>query len=119
MLYRLLADAVLLSHLAFILFVVLGVLLVWRFPRLLWLHLLAVVWAGLIEIGGFVCPLTTLENHLRRLSCEAGYQGGFIEHYLLPIIYPHELSRGVQIGLGIAVIVINVVAYALLRRRVR
>lgn len=119
MLYRLLADAVLLFHLAFILFVVLGALLVWRFPRLIWLHLPAVVWAALIEIIGFVCPLTPLENHLRRLSGETGYQGGFIEHYLLPIIYPHELTHGVQIGLGIAVIAINVVAYALLRRRVR
>lgn len=119
MLYRLLADAVLLFHLAFILFVVLGAFLVWRFPRLIWLHLPAVAWAALIEIIGFVCPLTPLENHLRRLSGETGYQGGFIEHYLLPIIYPHELTHGLQIGLGIAVIAINVVVYALLRRRVR
>ena len=119
MLYRLLADAVLLFHLAFILFVVLGAFLVWRFPRLIWLHLPAVAWAALIEIIGFVCPLTPLENHLRRLSGETGYQGGFIEHYLLPIIYPHGLTHGVQIGLGIAVIAINVVVYALLRRRVR
>jgi len=119
MLYRLLADAVLLFHLAFILFVVLGAFLVWRFPRLIWLHLPAVAWAALIEIIGFVCPLTPLENHLRRLSGETGYQGGFIEHYLLPIIYPHGLTHGVQIGLGIAVIAINVVAYALLRRRMR
>ena len=119
MLYRLLADAVLLFHLAFILFVVLGAFLVWRFPRLIWLHLPAVAWAALIEIIGFVCPLTPLENHLRRLSGETGYQGGFIEHYLLPIIYPHGLTQGVQIGLGIAVIIINVVAYALLRRRMR
>jgi len=119
MFYPFLADAVLLFHLAFILFVVLGALLVWRFPRLVWLHLPAVIWAGLIEIGGFLCPLTPLENHLRRLSGEAGYQGGFIEHYLLPIVYPHELSRGVQIGLGIAVVVINVLAYAWLRHRER
>jgi len=119
MLYRLLADAVLLFHLAFILFVVLGAFLVWRFPRLIWLHLPAVAWAALIEIIGFVCPLTPLENHLRRLSGETGYQGGFIEHYLLPIIYPHGLTHGVQIGLGIAVIAINVVAYALLCRRVK
>ena len=119
MLYRLLADAVLLFHLAFILFVVLGAFLVWRFPRLIWLHLPAVIWAALIEIIGFVCPLTPLENHLRRLSGETGYQGGFIEHYLLPIIYPHGLTHGVQIGLGIAVIAINVVAYALLCRRVK
>ena len=117
--YLLLADAVLLFHLAFILFVVLGALLLWRFPRLVWLHLPAVIWAGLIEIGGFVCPLTPLENRLRRLSGEAGYQGGFIEHYLLPIIYPDGLPRGVQFGLGVAVLVINLLAYTWLRRRAR
>lgn len=119
MLYRFLADGVLLFHLVFILFVVLGSLLVWRFPRLAWLHLPAVMWAGLIEISGRVCPLTPLENHLRRLSGEAGYRGGFVEHYLLPFIYPHALSRELQFGLGIAVIVINVVAYTVIRRRRR
>lgn len=117
MLYRALADVVLLFHLAFIIFVVLGSLLVWRFPRLAWLHLPAVMWAGLIEMSGRVCPLTPLENHLRQLSGEAGYHGGFVEHYLLPIIYPHALSREMQIGLGIAVIAINVVAYTVLHQR--
>lgn len=119
MLYRVLADAVLLFHLAFILFVVLGSLVVWRFPRLAWMHLPAVLWAGLIEIGGGVCPLTPLENHLRRLGGEAGYPGGFVEHYLLPIVYPQALSREMQIGLGIAAIAINLVAYAILHRRTR
>jgi len=119
MLYRVLADVVLLLHLTFIFFVVLGSLLVWRFPRLLWLHLPAVMWAGLIEISGFVCPLTPLENHLRRLGGEAGYHGGFIEYYLLPIIYPHALSREMQVGLGIAAIVINVVAYTVLYHRTK
>jgi len=103
MLYLLLADALLLQ----------------RFPRLVWLHLPAVIWAGLIEIGGFVCLLTPLENRLCRLNDGAGYQCGFVEHYLLPIIYPDELSRGVQIGLGVAVVIINVLAYAVLRRRSR
>lgn len=119
MFYRVLADVVLLFHLAFILFVVLGSLLVWHYPRLAWLHLPAVMWAGLIEISGRVCPLTPLENHLRQLSGEAGYHGGFVEHYLLSIIYPHALSREMQVGLGIAAIVINVVAYSVLRRRRR
>ncbi len=119
MFYRVLADVVLLFHLAFILFVVLGTLLVWRFPRLVWLHLPAVLWAGLIEISGRVCPLTPLENHLRRLGGEAGYHGGFVEHYLLPIIYPHALSREMQVGLGIAAIVINVVAYTVLHHRTK
>lgn len=119
MLYPLLADVVVLIHLAFILFVVLGAFLVWRFPRLIWLHLPAVIWAVLIELIGFVCPLTPLENHLRRLSGETGYQGGFIEHYLLPIIYPDELSRGLQIWLAVVVVAINVFAYTVLRRRRR
>jgi uncharacterized membrane protein len=117
MFYRVLADVVLLFHLAFIFFVVLGSLLVWRFPRLARLHLPAVMWAGVIEISGRVCPLTPLENHLRRLSGEAGYLGGFVEHYLLPIIYPHALSRELQLGLGIAVIAINVVVYTVLYLR--
>jgi uncharacterized membrane protein YoaK (UPF0700 family) len=119
MLYPLLADAVLLFHLAFIVFVVLGALLVRRFPRLVWLHLPAVIWAALSEITGRVCPLTPLENHLRRLSGDAGYRGGFVEHYLLPIIYPQALSRDMQLTLGVAVLVVNLVAYTLLRRRAR
>lgn len=109
--YRLLADAVLLLHLAFILFVVFGALLVWRCRRLAWLHLPAVVWAGVIEFSGEVCPLTPLENHLRRLGGEVGYAGGFIEHYLLPVIYPPGLTHEMQVALGFAVIVINGLAY--------
>ena len=123
MLYRLMADAVLLLHLAFILFVVFGALLVWRFRRLAWLHLPAVTWAVVIEFSGWVCPLTPLENHLRRLGGEVGYAGGFIEHYLLPVIYPPGLSHEIQLGLGLAVIVTNGLAYGWLlfrgRRRER
>lgn len=119
MFHALLADAVLFFHLAFILFVVAGALLVWRFPRLAWLHLPAVLWAGFVELTGRICPLTPLENHLRRLAGEAGFNGGFIEHYLLPLIYPHELTRELQTGLGLAVVALNVVAYALLCRRGR
>lgn len=112
MIHAVLADAVLLLHLAFILFVVLGALLLWRFPRVAWLHLPAAVWGALIEITGSVCPLTPLENHLRRTGGEAGYADGFIEHYLLPVIYPEALTREMQVALGMAVIVVNVVAYA-------
>lgn len=88
MVYRLLADAVLLVHLAFILFVVFGALLVLRRPRLLPLHLLAAAWGFGIELLGAICPLTHVENHMRRLAGESGYSGGFIDHYLLPLIYP-------------------------------
>ena len=123
MFYRVLADVVLLFLLAFILFVVLGSLLVWRFPRLAWLHLPAVMWAGLVEISGRVCPLTPLENHLRRLSGEAGYHGGFIEHYLLPIVYPDAVQgaagRGWQVALGVTLVAGNAGLYALLLLRRR
>lgn len=115
--YLLLADAVLLFHLAFILFAVFGALLVWRYPRLVWLHLPVAVWGALIEISGHVCPLTPLENHLRRIGGATGYRGGFIEHYLMPVIYPQALTRDVGVWLGIGVIVINVAAYALIHYR--
>lgn len=117
MTYSVLADAVLLAHLAFILFVVFGALLVRRFPRLAWLHLPAAIWGALIEFTGGVCPLTPLENHLRRLGGEAGYHGGFIEHYLMPVIYPESLTRELQVAVGIVVFVINIAAYALIYRR--
>ncbi|MBI2275856.1 MAG: DUF2784 domain-containing protein [Dechloromonas sp.] len=117
--YRLLADAVLLLHLAFILFVVFGALFVWRFRRLAWLHVPAVVWAGLIQFSGWVCPLTPLENHLRRLGGEVGYAGGFIEHYLLPVIYPPGLTHEMQVALGFAVVGLNGLAYGGLLFRAR
>lgn len=117
--HGLLADAVLLLHLAFILFVVLGGFLAWRWPRLAWLHLPAAAWGALIEFGGWPCPLTPLENHLRALAGEAGYRGGFVEHYLLPLVYPEALTRELQIALGLGVVAINLAAYALGRRRAR
>ncbi|MGD8699270.1 MAG: DUF2784 domain-containing protein, partial [Gemmatimonadales bacterium] len=105
MIYRLLADLVVLVHLAFVVFAVAGAVLVLRWRWVLWLHLPAVVWAALIEFAGWICPLTPLENRLRILSGGAGYRGGFIEHYLLPILYPSGLTRGVQVMLGSFVIV--------------
>lgn len=117
--YLFLADAVLLLHLAFILFVVFGALLVWRYPRLVWLHLPAAIWGALIEISGHVCPLSPLENHLRRIGGEVGYRGGFIEHYLIPVIYPQPQTREAGVLLGIGVIVINVAAYALIHHRAK
>jgi hypothetical protein len=107
-----LADAVLVLHLAFILFVVFGAFLLPRFPRLIWLHLPAAAWGALIEFAGWICPLTPLENHLRRLGGEAGYEGGFMAHYLLPVIYPEALTREIQVAIGLGVIVVNLVAYA-------
>jgi len=112
MIYDALANAVLALHLAFIVFVVLGAALSWRFPRLRWLHFAALVWAVFIEFSGAICPLTPLENRLRRLAGGEGYGGGFIAHYLTAIIYPEGLTREWQLALGAGVIVINLAAYA-------
>ena len=118
--FRLAADAVALLHLAFVLFVVVGGLLVWRWPRLAWLHLPAVAWGALIEFTGWMCPLTPLENHLRQAVGQAGYAGGFIDHYLLALLYPVGLTREMQGALGASVLVVNGAVYGtLLWRRTR
>jgi len=117
------ADLVVLLHVAFILFVVLGGLLVLRWPRLAWLHLPAVLWGALIELSGrMICPLTPLEQSLRHAAGSVGYEGGFIAHYLVPLIYPPGLTREIQILLGILVLVLNSLLYTILilrRRHVR
>ena len=118
--FRILADLVVGVHALFVAFVVVGGLLALRWPWVVWLHLPAAVWGALIEFQGWICPLTPLEKSLRAAAGDAGYQGGFIEHYLLPVLYPAGLTRGVQVVLGTAVIVVNVAIYAvLLRRRAR
>ena len=117
MIYKLLADLVFIAHLAFVMFVVLGGIAVWRMPKLAWLHLPAVAWGALIEFAGWICPLTPWEQSFRRLAGERGYSGGFLEHYLLPILYPEGLTREVQIVLGVLVLAINAAAYALIFRR--
>ncbi|MDX1634469.1 MAG: DUF2784 domain-containing protein [Marinobacter sp.] len=117
MIWRLAADAVLLLHGLFILFAVFGGLLVlWR-RWLVWLHLPAMAWAALVVTMGWVCPLTPLEVQLRQTAGDAGYSGGFIEHYLVLLIYPPGLTRQLQILLGVAVLVINLLVYGLLLRR--
>ena len=119
MLYRILADLVVVLHFGFVLFVVFGGLLALRWPRAAWFHLPAAVWGAGIEFLQGICPLTPLENHLRHLGGEGGYAGGFVERYVLPVMYPDGLSRGVQLGLGTFVIVFNLAVYSLLflRRR--
>ncbi len=117
---RLAADAVALFHLAFVLFVAFGGLLVYRWPRLVWLHLPAAGWGALVEFTGWICPLTPLENHLRRAVGEAGYAGGYIDHYLWPLLYPAGLTREGQWALGGGVLAFNIVVYGvLLIRRAR
>ncbi|MGD2120355.1 MAG: DUF2784 domain-containing protein [Gemmatimonadota bacterium] len=113
MLFRFLADVTVALHLAFVAFVALGGLLVlWR-GRLAIVHVPAAVWGVLIELGGWVCPLTPLEVHLRSLGGQAGYEGGFVEHYLLPVLYPSGLTRGHQIWLGVLVGAVNLAVYGL------
>jgi hypothetical protein len=108
---RILADAVLLLHFAFIAFAVLGGLLVWRWPRLAWLHLPAAAWAAGIAFLGGICPLTPLENRLREAGGEAGYDGSFIEHHLEALIYPGWLTRDIQVDLGAIVLAVNLACY--------
>ena len=117
--YGLLADLVLLAHAGFVAFVVLGGLLVLRWPRLAWLHLPAVAWGVGIEFTGTICPLTPLENHLRALAHQQGYAGGFVEHYVFGLLYPEGLTRSVQFALGVLVVVINALMYAIVWRRHR
>src|SRR3954468_21770064 len=112
MIYRLLADGVVALHLGFVLFVVLGGLLTLRWPRVAWVHLPAAVWGAFVEFSSTICPLTPLENHFRRLGGEAGYSGGFIAHYMLPVLYPAGLTKGIQIALGVFVVLLNVTVYA-------
>jgi uncharacterized membrane protein YhhN len=118
-LYRLLADAVLAAHLAFIVFVVAGGLLalVWR--RVAWLHVPMALWGVAIEVVGWTCPLTPLENALRRAAGEQGYAGGFLEHYVFPLIYPGDLSRADQALLGMTLLAFNAAVYLLVWRRAR
>jgi hypothetical protein len=117
--HRLSADLIVLVHLAFVLFAVLGGLLVLRWRWLAWVHVPAALWAAAIEFAGWICPLTPLENWLRRRAGAGVYEGGFIEHYLLPILYPAALTRRLQIILGLLVIGLNVAVYAwvFLRKR--
>lgn len=108
---RLAADVLVLVHLAFIVFVVLGGLLVaWR-ARIAWLHLPAAAWGAWIEASGAICPLTPWENRLRRLAGESGYPGGFVEHYLIPVVYPAGLTPALQAWLALAVVAVNLLVY--------
>jgi hypothetical protein len=110
--YRLLADFVLVLHAGFVAFVMLGALLVLRWPRLAWVHVPVALWGAGIEFLGGICPLTPLENHWRRLAGELGYQGGFVEHYVVSVLYPDGLTRRVQLLLGAVVLVVNGAVYA-------
>lgn len=115
--YPFLADLVLVVHLAFVVFVLFGGLLVLRWRWIAWLHLPAAVWGAVVEFSGWICPLTPLENWLREQAGEPGYRSDFVAYYLLPVLYPDDLTRDVQLMLGTAVLAINISVYGWLWRR--
>jgi len=112
MLYRLGADLVLVTHLAFIVLVVAGGLVVYRYAWFAWIHIPAATWGAFIELTGRICPLTTLENFLRIRAGQEGYVNSFIEQYILPVIYPAGLTRHVQLVLAGLVVTVNAIIYA-------
>ena len=120
--YRILADGAVIVHLLFIVFVVGGGVLVWRWPMVAFAHVPAFVWGVMIEFGGWICPLTYLENDLRRSARAAGYEGGFVEHYIVPVIYPELLfpggfpAAGFMV-IGLFVLLLNLAIYWRLWRR--
>ena len=114
--YRLLADAVLIVHLGFVLFVVFGALAAFRWPKVIWIHLPALIWGAYVEFAGRICPLTPLENWLRRQGGEEGYEATFVEQYLLPVLYPANLTANTQVVLGTLLVLTNLAIYGLLLR---
>lgn len=117
MAFRIAADAVVVLHAVFVAFVVCGGFAVWRWRKLAWLQLPAAAWGALVEVCAWPCPLTPLEQALRRAGGEAGYSGGFIEHWLLPVLYPPGLDPPTQLALAAFVVATNAVAYGVLLRR--
>jgi hypothetical protein len=111
MIYQLLAGAVAILHFAFILFVIGGAFLLLRWPKLMWIHLPAAIWGVVIELMGWYCPLTNVENWLLRRAGRAGYSGGFVAHYIFALIYPAGLTRSIEIAIGIVVLLVNVSVY--------
>lgn len=116
MLYRIAADGLVLFHLLFILFVLFGGLLVLKWRRLIWWHLPAAAWGVSVEVLHLMCPLTEWENRLRHAAGQTGYGGGFIEHYLWPVIYPAGLTPAIQLGLACVVLAVNGLVYLRLIR---
>jgi hypothetical protein len=117
MTYRALADLVLVVHFAFVLFVIFGGVLALRWPRVAWIHLPIALYGVAVEFIGFVCPLTPLEVGLRQRGGQAGYAGGFIDHYITAAIYPNGLTRQTQFVLGTALVVLNIVIYGIWWKR--
>jgi len=119
MLDRLAADAVVALHLAFVVFAAIGGVLAWRRLAYAWFHLPALAWAAYVEFSGTICPLTPLENRLRARAGEAGYAGSFVEHYVMPVLYPVGLTPDAQKWIGAALVALNVAIYAVALARAR
>jgi hypothetical protein len=117
--YTVLADLVVLVHLAFVLFVIGGGLLVVKWPRLAWIHLPAVAWGAMVEFTGWVCPLTPVEHWFRVRGGQTGHEQDFLSHYLLPLLYPAGLTSDMQYVLGLVVLVVNAAMYGWLGFRAR
>jgi hypothetical protein len=117
MIYGLLADLVLALHAFFVAFVVLGGLLALRWRRVVFVHVPSALWGAWVALAGWICPLTPLEVSLRQQAGEGGYAGGFLDQYLVPILYPSGLTRDIQIWLGVFVLVLNIAIYAAVKRR--
>lgn len=117
--YWLAADLTLVLHLLFILFVIFGGLLCLHRVRWAWLHLPAMIWGVWVEWAGWICPLTPLENHFRQLASGQGYLGGFVEHYLIPLIYPEQLTVSLQWFLGLSVLIVNFFIYLYVFKKVK
>ncbi len=113
----LLANLVVQFHIAFIVFVVIGGFLTWRWKWIAWIHIPSALWGAAVQFAGWHCPLTPLENHLRRLAGEAGYDGGFVEHYIMPLMYTGDWSAQLRVLLGTLVVILNVAAYLVCFRR--
>ena len=119
MYYLFLADIVVLIHLAFIVFALLGAVLAIRWPVVVWIHLPMAIWSALVEFGGWICPLTPLENWLRMQGGASKYPGDFLAIYVLPILYPAGLTRTIQVILGSVVVVVNISIYGYIFYRYR
>jgi hypothetical protein len=117
MMFRLLADAMVIVHLAFVLFVIGGGLLALRWPRVAWVHLPAAAWGAWVEFAGWICPLTPMENWLRQRSGQASYSTSFVDQYILPVLYPAALTRDTQLLLGGLVLAVNAGVYLLVLNR--
>ncbi len=118
-LYLWLANLIIVIHFLFIVFVLFGGLLVLRWPKLIWLHLPAIVWGFLVELNGWLCPLTPWENQFRQLAGKLVYEGDFIGEYLIPLIYPVNLTREMQFMFAAIVVLLNAVIYFFIWRKTR